>query len=380
MTLTSALRRSSLALACLAALACVEGGESPSCPVDEFALWTSGSLRGANLMQARNPDGPETGFGDLAFAQSDFDALAAAGANYVHISHGGILAEEAPYAVDPAALENLDRLIAMAERAGLYVGIAFRSGPGRNEESLSYGERIVDQAIFRDEEAQKAWATMLGLTALRYRDSATVVGYSVMVEPNAYGAFGHPGPDEFIARVRGTLADVNRLHALATAAIREFDPVTPVLLEPDGYAGVSFLATLEVSTDSRTVYTVHDFAPFYYTQQLVEGLPWPGEYDLDWDGRTEWADASALSDGLEPVRRFASARGVPVAVTEFGVRRHAPDAAAYLAARIPLHGALGSWAIWLWQPAGSWDSFSLQEASALRTVFEENLRGTCRRP
>ena len=107
------------------------------CPSDRFALWNIGVLRGANVFQGRNPGGASNGIGDGDFAQSDFDQLAAAGANYVQISHAGIFAETPPYALDGDAQANLDRVVGMASAAGLYAVIAFRSGPGRNENAIS---------------------------------------------------------------------------------------------------------------------------------------------------------------------------------------------------------------------------------------------------
>src|SRR5689334_19383626 len=110
------------------------------CPSDKFELWSTGVLRGANVFQGRNPGGASNGIGDGDFAQSDFDDLAAAGANYVQISHAGLFAETPPYALDPVAEANLDRVVNMASQAGLYAVIAFRSGPGRNENAISNRE------------------------------------------------------------------------------------------------------------------------------------------------------------------------------------------------------------------------------------------------
>ena len=90
------------------------------CPAGRYALWAAGVLRGANVFQGRNPGGASNGIGDGDFAQSDFDDLAAAGANYVQISHAGLFAETPPYALDPVAQANLDNVIDMAGKAGLY--------------------------------------------------------------------------------------------------------------------------------------------------------------------------------------------------------------------------------------------------------------------
>ncbi|MEZ5670083.1 MAG: hypothetical protein R3F55_22135 [Alphaproteobacteria bacterium] len=121
----------------LAVLAC-----EAAAAADRFDLWrndTGPQLRGANLYQRHvypEIDGSEfIGPGPFGppVTQADFDALAAAGANVVVLSHPGIFTEQPPYRLDPAAKANLDRLVAMAQAADLFVVIAFRTGPGRSE-------------------------------------------------------------------------------------------------------------------------------------------------------------------------------------------------------------------------------------------------------
>jgi hypothetical protein len=57
-----------------------------------------------------NPVGP-------IFTQKDFDRLASLGANYVNISHPGLLTESAPFQVDLDIQANLDRLLGMVAQA-----------------------------------------------------------------------------------------------------------------------------------------------------------------------------------------------------------------------------------------------------------------------
>lgn len=347
------------------------------CPQDPFDLWTGKYLRGANIFQGRNPGGGPNGIGDGEFLQSDFDELRQAGANYVHISHAGTFGETAPYALDAIVEASLDSTIQRAKTAGLYVVIAFRSGPGRNENAISNRGGLLTEAIWTSTDARDAWVKMLKHTAERYRDEAAVVGYSIMVEPNAYARRGFPNPSDFYAQYRGSTEDVNGLYALATAAIRSVDAVTPILLEPDGYGNVDWLPFVEITGDSRAVYTAHDYTPFEYTHQLSAGLSYPGNYDVDSDGTSEQIDRSFLANFLSPLGRFAQNHGVPVALTEFGVHRSATGAGAYVEDRVEIQNAIGSWAVWTWQPAGFNDPFSVHEPSSVLTTLSAGWSPNC---
>ena len=347
------------------------------CPTDAYTLWSDGIARGANIFQGRNPGGATNGFGDGDFTQTDFDELAAAGANYVQISHAGLFAETPPYALDPDAEANLDRVVGMARGAGMYAVIAFRSGPGRNENAISNRDGTVRETIWSNQGAHEAWVAMLRHAAERYGPDPTVIGFSVMVEPNAYARFGFPDPQFFYLDHSGTLEDVNRLHADAVAAIREVDPETPVLLEPDGFGNVVWLSYITPLADAHIVYTAHDYTPFDYSHQQQAGGNYPGTYDVD--GQMVPVTQAFLATYLHRLQDYVDAHGVPVALTEFGVHRTAPNAAAYLADRIAIQDLLGSWAVWVWQPAGFIDPFSVHDPSAVHDVLTTAWARNCRR-
>ena len=350
---------------------------SDDCPSDKFALWTSKSLHGANIIQGRNPNGGPNGIGDGEYAQSDFDQLRQAGANYVQLSHAGTFAETAPYSIDSVVEATLDMNIQRAMTAGLYVVIAFRSGPGRNENTITNRDGTLNEQIWTVTAARTAWVEMLRHTAERYQANPAVVGYSIMVEPNAYARHGFPDPADFYARFAGTLQDVNGLYSLATAAIREVDAITPILLEPEGYGNINWLSYLSLTGDSRTVYTPHDYTPFDYTHEAVKNSTYPGNYDLSGDGNLTLVDKSYLTNFLAAVSQFSQLHSVPVALTEFGVHRTASNAATYLSDRIAIQNEIGSWAVWAWQPANFDDPFSMHDASSVHTVLTTAWASNC---
>jgi hypothetical protein len=341
----------------------------------KWGLWTDGTLlRGANIYQRRvypELDGAEfIGPGPFGppCTQEDIDRLAAMGANYVQLSHPGLYTENPPYELDEAVQENLDRLLGMIADAGMYAVIAFRTGPGRSEFTFFWdeGENWFDESYLNDKvwqelEAQDAWADMWRYTAERYKDMPTVVGYELMVEPNPNDRLLDIwDPEEFYARYSGTLFDWNQLFPRITSAVREVDPATPILVGGAGYSGVEWLPYIEPNRDDRTVYIIHQYEPHVYTHQDPEtpGLTYPGAFDADYDGSIEEVDEAWLESLLLKVSAFEAEYGLPVAASEFGVKRWAPGAARFLGDLMGLFEEMGiNYALWEWEPA--WEALNL---------------------
>ena len=365
--------------------------EPPSPPIrtdrfDAWTLWATGvQLRGANVYQRRvypELDGPTfMGPGPFGppFTQADFDALAALGANYVNLSHPGLFTETAPYTVDLDAQANLDNLLAMAAQADMFAVITFRTGPGRSEFWAFWGEDTdrdpngwfdpgyYNNRVWGDQAAQDAWVEMWRYTAQRYRDNPIVVGYDLMCEPNSNEVGSYPlgpalelwDPDEFYATYGGSLYDWNQLYPRIVAAIRQVDPDTPILVGGMAYSEIEWLPYLEPVSDTRTLYTIHQYVPFSYTHQepAASVYTYPGTLDLDWDGTPDTFDRAWLDSYLATVDAFINAHDVPVAVNELGVHRWAPGADTFLDDQLNLLEQRGlNYALWEW--ATSYTPFS----------------------
>jgi hypothetical protein len=295
------------------------------------------------------------------YTQEDFDRLAAMGANYVNISHPGLFTETQPFILDQGVQDNLDALLDMAAQADMFAVISFRTGPGRAEFSVCclgddwFPESYLNDEVWEEQAAQDAWVEMWRYTAQRYRDDPIVVGYDLMVEPNANEVLTGEwlDPQEFYAQYGDTLADWNQLYPRITAAIRQVDARTPILIGGMGYSDVEWLPYLEPTGDPRTVYMVHQYAPYLYTHQWWDSLEctYPGLCDIDWDGEyDDWLDRAWLDGLLMTVDDFAAAHGVPVAVNEFGVIRWVPDAAEFMDDQMDLFEQRGmNHALWLWE-------------------------------
>lgn len=339
----------------------------------KWDLWSSGevTLRGINIHQRliyEGWDDPEQyGEGPVGppFAQEDFDQLAALGANYVNISHPGLFTEDPPFELNEGSQANLDRLLEMIAQADMFAVISFRTGPGRSEFSFMgvgdddpFGQSHLNDTAWEDQAAQDAWVDMWKYTADRYRDNGIVVGYDLMVEPNANAIFFDMyWPPDFYPAYGNTLYDWNQLYPHIVEAIREVDSDTPILVGAMSWSQVDWLPYLEPTDDPRTVYTFHQYAPQDYTHQYPDeqgDLPitYPGKLDLDGDGEIDSLDRDWLESLLSPVTEFQSTHGMPVAVNEYGVMRFEPGAAEYLNDLMALLEDLGiNHALWAWTSA-----------------------------
>lgn len=344
---------------------------------DKWTLWTDGTqLRGANIYQRRvYPDldgriflGP----GPLGppYTQADFDALAAAGANYVNLSVPGVFTVQPPYQVDEDVVAMLDEMIAMAAQADLFVVISARTGPGRSEFSILrdgagdwFDASYLIESVWEDEAARQAWAEMWRYTAARYRDNPVVVGYDLMVEPNSNDILGIYDADEFARRYGGSGYDWNAWYPDLVRAIRSVDADTPVLVGGLGYSALSWLPALQPVDAPRVVYTFHQYEPFVYTHQEAEtGLmnTYPGFFDADWDESPEEVNRDWLAEYLGQAEDFSQQYGVPVAVNECGLMRWEPGAADFMRDQLALYEQMGlNVAVWMWYP--SWPELAVPD-------------------
>lgn len=341
----------------------------PAAPIpdrEKFSLWnTTTQLRGANLWQRiRIPelDGETLGEGYIGppYTQSDFDTLASLGANYVNLSIPGLFTERPPYRLDELSQAHLDSLLEMASSAGLFAVVSFRTGPGRSDftfyrdgAGVWYDPSLLVETVWSEQAAQDAWVEMWRYTAHRYRSNPMVIGYNLMVEPNADEVMLNLyNPADFYPAYAGSLYDWNQLYPRLAAAIREVDSQTPILVNPMGWGSIPWLAALEPAEADKVVYAVDQYAPFAYThQQPGENLPYPGILDVNWDEIPDRFDRAWLLNWLAPILAFRRQTGAPLTVSEFGVVRWAPGAADFLSDEIEFFEQNGvNHALWVWEP------------------------------
>ncbi len=336
----------------------------PNKILTKWDLWASGKtqLRGANIWQALvlpDLDADTKGNGRVGppFNQEDFNQLAALGANYIVLSVPGIFSESPPYQIDPAVQQNLDNLLDMAAKADLFVTIAFRTGPGRAEWSLCCKDETdwkgyFNDNVWKDATAQQAWAEMWQTTAERYRNHPEVVGYELMVEPDADDILlDIYDPKEFYPLYDNTLLDWNQFYPKIVNAIRKVDQDTPILVGGAGYSSINWLPYLQPLQGNKIVYDIHQYQPdeIYTHQSATSTNSYPGNYDLDGNGKLELFDQKWLQSLFLPALAFSAKNEAPITVNEYGVERWVPNADKFINDQTEIFELNGwNYAIWEW--------------------------------
>ncbi len=318
----------------------------------KFDLWSgSTTLRGANMVYRERIPVFDGGPGSEFVPQYEagiLQALRAAGANVVVLSMPGPYGVEPPYGRATHPVRLLDELIDMAEDAGLFVVLSFRTAPGRNETDINDFLPVpVARSLYRpNDAAQAAFVQMWQFVATRCVERPSVVGYDLLVEPHSL-TDGSEDEDLFRANWR-------QLCQQTIAAIRAVDEDTPILVEPASWASPAALAQWQMPNGSKLVASVHQYEPFAYTQgQLAAGAAF---------------DFALTEQAYGQVDGFKLAfPGVPVAVTEFGVKHTAAQAADFLARQLDLIEARScNHMIWAWGEDS--DDFDVRSAVLLPTL------------
>lgn len=329
---------------------------------DKWDLWRHGTrLRGADLHPCRR----FTADSCLAsITRQDVQDLRNLNANLINASYPGIFTVTAPYTIDEEALESLDNLVSWAEEVAIYVVIHFRTGPGRSEGDIVQEGIKVDE-VWTDQTARQGWADMWRFTAERYKDSAVVAGYNLMVEPHPNTLIDPDGeldPQAAQARMDGTEADWNALASDITDAIRQVDPDTPIIINSLNWASAAWFPALEPTGDHRTVYSLHAYDPDVYVIQEEGSDEIRYSDKVEDSGERIVFDRSWLEANYQPVREFESNNSAPAYVAEFGAVRWVPNAAEFLADQIGLFESYGwNHAVYVWRgDEPEFDGFNLE--------------------
>jgi len=328
----------------------------------KWDLWTGGTqLRGADLHPCR-----VFAYGECTqlITRQDVQDLRGLGANLINASYPGLFTEQPPYQVDPAALAYLDDLVGWAEEAGSYVVFHFRTGPGRNEAAIHLAHGALYD-VWTDQAAHDAWLEMWRFTAGRYRDNPVVIGYNLMVEPHVNTLIDPDwelDPEAVQARAEGTLMDWNAFAAEMTAAIRQVDPDTPIIIDSLNWADSAWFPALRPTGDPRTVYSLHAYNPDLYTNQDQGDMSISYPDVVQDDGEQITFDRTWLEEDLRPALEFSQKHDVPIYVGEFGAFRWVPGAVEFYRDQIALFEQYGwNYALYVWRgDEPDFDGFNLE--------------------
>jgi aryl-phospho-beta-D-glucosidase BglC (GH1 family) len=321
--------------------------------LDKYSLWLGETtLRGANLYQRSRIETYDGGAGDPfvpSYEADIFAQLRSAGANVVFLSIPGPFRVQSPYTVDADAVELLDDLVNKAEEAGLFVVLAFRTSPGRNENDILnfLPVRVVRLLHQPSDPSQQVFVQMWQFVASRFRDRATVVGYDLLVEPHT-NVDGTDNEDDFRENWRD-------LCQQTIIAIREIDADTPILVQPSSWASPGALSDWNMPEGDRLVCSVHQYEPFDYV------------HDQNGAGQLPF-DFSKTQAAYQAIANFqVSFPSTPLAVTEFGVKNTCLNSGNFLQQQQDLIEERGcNHAVWAWGDDSG--NFDVRATSLFATV------------
>ena len=272
----------------LAACGAASGGAAPP---DKMAYWGT-PRQGANF------------FNEVESAER-FAAARQAGIQFVRLApnkwlNGRPAAERGDFllgrpgkftALHPGDLARLRQVLDDAEAAKIKIVLTMLSLPGSRWKQHNEGVQEVAlwQDFSRQAEAVECWRQL----AVALRSHPAVVGYDVLNEPAPERvkprlADWFTGDAEaWAATVRDTPADLSLFYEKLVAAIREADPVTPIILESGFYATPWAFKTLRPVRDDRVLYSFHFYEPYAFTNHRNDGR-------FDYPGRIPTGESDAV--------------------------------------------------------------------------------------
>ena len=352
------------------------------------ALWLLGVLSGAAGAADMIAfwDKPERGgnsFNRLPPDQAYFDALQDYGASWVRLSYDKWQPAERDYLIGNAdqyqglVAKDLQQLIATLDRAhaaGLKVVITPLSLPGMRW-AQNNGDHF-DDRLWQD---KRFWTQ----SAAFWRDLAAVLKEHPAVA--AYNLINEPAPEKQAglaehadaAKMRdwyekqvGSARDLPGFYQTLISAIREVDPLTPIMVDAGWYgAADAFSYWPAPLADSRVLYSFHMYEPYAATSapnlQRARPYTYPGLVPFA-AGMQKW-DPNRVRSYLQLPLDWAAQHAIPanrMVAGEFGCMRKLPGCQQYLEDVLSaLEAARVHWAFYSFRE-DSWDGMDYELGSA----------------
>jgi endoglucanase len=198
-----------------------------------------------------------------------------------------------------------------------------------------------DPRLWKDarhhEQAFRFWRDLAG----RIKNHPAVVGYDPLNEPHPGRALLgdiDPAGEEYsrwVAKSRGTPADLNLFNRGMVAAIRSVDAETPIIIEADAFDSPAGFRFLEPVNDDRVLYSFHFYEPWNYTAKRANKgrFSYPDRMPAGDSGATKRWTSNDLSGRIQPVSDWILRHKIPperIVASEFGCSREAGGVAQYL--------------------------------------------------
>ena len=250
---------------------------SPS-PVNKLPQW-----RGVNLLdffspnpQSARPATTEDYFKWMQDWGFDFVRIPIAYPSYLNFDRGKNITRDEVYLIDTQAVDNIDKLVAMAHQYNMHVSLNLHRAPGYCINS-GFNEPY---DLWTDPEALNAFCFHWGMWAKRYKNtSRKKISFDLVNEPSTRADMNDqfskrtPVPEELYRKVAKAAAD----------SIRKENPDHLVIADGNnvGNAVISSIKDLDIGQSCRG-YTPaiisHYKAPWVYKEGSQIPMPkWPGQ-------------------------------------------------------------------------------------------------------
>lgn len=278
-----------------------------------------------------------------------FDALHAYGATWVRLAydkwqgqqHDFLIGNAGDYrGLQPTDLATLKATLDRAQAAGLKVVIAPLSLPGARWRQNNRGQ--LDDRLWHDPKyAQQAAAFWRDL-ARELKDHPAVAAYNLLNEPvpeQNGGLAGHAdiaAQQAWYQQQRGGPRDLPAFYNAVIKAIREVDPLTPIMVDSGWYGAADMFSYWPGAlADSRVLYSFHMYEPYEATSpdNLTRQPQYTYPGDVPVAGKTLHWDAQQVARWMQVPLDWAKARNIPpqrMVAGEFGCMRMWSGCAAYL--------------------------------------------------
>ena len=205
-------------------------------------------------------------------------------------------------------LDNFDKVVLpMAARYGIKAVLDFHVPPGGRDVSG-------DMNMFYDEKYANHFIRTWRRIARRFRGREGLYGYDLINEPSQK-LVTSPGLDYWSLQCR------------AAEAVRAEDPLTPIIIESNGWDAPTTFSYLSPLTLTNIIYQVHMYAPMDFThQRVMDRRPKRVAYPNTEKG---W-NSDYLRDVMKPVREFQLKHKARIYVGEFSAVVWAEGAERYL--------------------------------------------------
>jgi len=243
-------------------------------------------------------------------------------------------------------LDNFDKVVLpMAAKYGIKAVLDFHVPPGGRDVSG-------DMNMFYDEKYANHFVKTWRRIARRFRGREGLCGYDLINEPSQQLPTA-PGLDYWSLQRR------------AAEAVREEDPLTPIIVESNGWDSPTTFKYLSPLKLTNIIYQVHMYWPMEYTHQRVLGTrQWTVAYP---DAEKGWS-IEQMRGVMKPVRDFQLRHNARIYVGEFSAVAWAEGAGRYLGDCIEMFEGYG-WD-WSYHAFREWAGWSVEhvgeDAGSLR--------------